>query len=144
MRSELSDLVHRYALLVDDRDWAGVAALFTEDGVLVSPQPPRTLEPDVELRGREDIRAALTNLERMVRTVHEVFGEVYEETPDGASGVVRGAAHHLSERDGRLMDLVWRLRYDDDYRRTADGWRFARRALTLDVVEARPVEQVRR
>lgn len=144
MRAELSDLVHRYALHVDAREWDRVAELFTEDGVLVSPEPPRTLEPDVELRGRDDIRAAMTGLTRAVRTVHEVTGEVYEETPDGARGVVRGVAHHLMERDSGLVDLLWRLRYDDAYRRTPAGWRFARRELTIDVVEVRPVEKVRR
>ncbi|RYJ04136.1 MAG: TIGR03619 family F420-dependent LLM class oxidoreductase, partial [Actinomycetales bacterium] len=144
MRDELSDLVHRYALLVDDRDWDGVAALFTEDGLLVSPEPPRTLAPDVERRGRDDIRAAMSGLDRALRTVHEVFGEVYDETPDGARGVVRGAAHHLMERDGDTVDLTWRLRYDDAYRRTPAGWLFARRALTIDVVEVGPVQKVRR
>lgn len=65
-------------------------------------------------------------------------------TPDGARGVVRGAAHHLIERDGETVDLTWRPRYDDAYRRTPAGWRFARRALTIDVVEVGPVQRVRR
>ncbi|GAB6986026.1 nuclear transport factor 2 family protein [Nocardioides pyridinolyticus] len=139
MRSELSDLVHRYAAFVDARRWDDVAALFTEDAVLVVPEPPRTLEPAVE----RDVREAMRALESTLRTVHEVLGEVYDETPDGARGVVRGVAHHLVERDGGPVDLAWRLRYDDAYRRTPAGWRFARRALTIDVVEVRRVQKVR-
>ena len=139
MRSELSDLVHRYAAYVDARRWDDVAALFTEDAVLVVPEPPRTLEPAVS----RDVREAMSALEGTLRTVHEVLGEVYDETPDGARGVVRGVAHHLVERDGGAVDLTWRLRYDDAYRRTPAGWRFARRALTIDVVEVRPVQKVR-
>lgn len=139
MRSELSDLVHRYAALVDARRWEDVAALFTEDAVLMVPEPPRTLEPAVP----RDVREAMRALEGTLRTVHEVLGEVYDETPDGARGVVRGVAHHLVERDTGPVDLAWRLRYDDTYRRTPAGWRFARRALTIDVVEVRPVQKVR-
>ena len=139
MRSELSDLVHRYATYVDARRWDDVADLFTEDAVLVVPEPPRTLEPAVE----RDVREAMRALESTLRTVHEVLGEVYDETPEGARGVVRGAAHHLVERDGGPVDLTWRLRYDDAYRRTPAGWRFARRALTIDVVEVGPVQKVR-
>ena len=139
MRDELSDLVHRYAAYVDARRWDDVAALFTEDAVLVVPEPPRTLEPAVS----RDVREAMSALEGTLRTVHEVLGEVYDETPDGARGVVRGVAHHLVERDGGAVDLTWRLRYDDAYRRTPAGWRFARRALTIDVVEVGPVQKVR-
>jgi ketosteroid isomerase-like protein len=140
VRDELSDLVHRYALHVDDRRWDAVAALFTDDAVLVVPEPPRTLEPAVS-RGVSEAMAALAGA---LRTVHEVHGEVYEQTPDGARGVVRGTTHHLLERDGGTVDLTWRLRYDDAYRRTPAGWRFARRALTIDVVEVESVQKVRR
>jgi 3-phenylpropionate/cinnamic acid dioxygenase small subunit len=140
MRDELSDLVHRFALHVDDRRWDDAAALFTDDAALVVPEPPRTLDPAAS-RGVREVMAAL---ESTLRTVHEIHGEVYDATPDGARGVVRGAAHHLVERDGGTVDLTWRLRYDDAYRRTPAGWRFARRALTIDVVEVGPVQRVRR
>jgi hypothetical protein len=39
--------------------------------------------------------------------------------------------------------VVWHLRYDDEYRRTDAGWRIARRALTINAIEARPVRRVR-
>ena len=144
-RLALADLVHRYASYVDARDLDRVADLFTEDGVLVSPEPPRTLEPDVERRGRAAIREALAGVLRATRTVHQVVGEVYDagSSPDVAHGAITGVAHHLMERENGPVDLSWSLRYADDYRRTADGWRFARRALTIDVVESRPVAKVR-
>jgi ketosteroid isomerase-like protein len=144
-RLALSDLVHRYAVYVDARELDRLADLFTADAVLVSPEPPRTLEPDVERRGRADIRQAMEGVRRAVRTVHQVVGEVYDEgdSADVAHGAITGVAHHLMERDGGHDDLSWSLRYADDYRRTPDGWRFARRALTIDVVEVRPVQKVR-
>jgi ketosteroid isomerase-like protein len=140
VRQELSDLVHRYAVGVDARDWDAVAALFTDDAVLVVPEPPRTLEPATE----RTVREAMAALDGVVRTVHEVAAEVYDVAGDTATGRVTGAAHHLVERDSEPVDLCWRLRYADDYRRTPEGWRFTRRELTIDVVEVRPVQKVRR
>jgi hypothetical protein len=42
-----------------------------------------------------------------------------------------------------VTDLVWHLRYLDDYVETADGWRFARREVHVDLVERRPLEAAR-
>jgi ketosteroid isomerase-like protein len=140
VRAELSDLVHRYAVGVDARDWEAVAALFTDDAVLVVPEPPRTLEPATE----RTVREAMVPLEDVVRTVHEIGAEVYDVAGDAATGRVTGTAHHVIERNGDLLDLTWRLRYADRYRRTPDGWRFARRELTIEVVEVRPVQKARR
>jgi hypothetical protein len=35
------------------------------------------------------------------------------------------------------------VRYDDEYVRTDAGWRFARRTLTINAIETRPMRQVR-
>jgi len=64
------------------------------------------------------------------------------------TGEIVGVAHHLgagagttgSERAG--TDTIWYLRYSDTYRRTADGWRIARRALYLRGIEERPVARL--
>lgn len=140
MRAELSDLVHRYAVGVDARDWDAVEALFTDDAVLVVPEPPRTLDPATE----RTVREAMAALEDVVRTVHEIGAEVYDVAGDAATGRVTGSAHHLVERSGDLLDLTWRLRYADRFRRTSEGWRFTRRELTIDVVDVRSVQKVRR
>jgi ketosteroid isomerase-like protein len=144
-RVALSDLVHRYASYVDARDFDRLVDLFTDDAVLVVPEPPRTLEPDIERHGRDDIRQAVEGVLRAVRTVHQIVGEVYDAgpSPDAAHGAITGVAHHLMERDGGHVDLSWSLRYADDYRRTPEGWRIARRVLTIDVVDVRPVQKVR-
>jgi hypothetical protein len=42
-----------------------------------------------------------------------------------------------------VTDLVWHLRYDDEYLRTASGWRIHGRALTINAVETRPVRRLR-
>ena len=135
----MRDLAHRYAALVDDRDFAGVAALFAPDGVLAVAQPPAHLDPVTEHVGPAGVLVAMRALENVPRTFHAIVGEVY----DGPCGRIACVAHHLVERDGVVTDHVWHVRYLDDYVETADGWRFARREVHVDSVEARPVKAAR-
>ena len=139
-RAGLTDLVHRYAARVDDRDLDGVAALFTDDGVLARPGPGTSLEPTAEVVGRAEIRRAMDALSAIDRTVHEVTGLVLTGTGAGtATGRVSGVAHHVSGES----DHVWHVTYRDDYRRVDGAWLFARRALTIVFVEDRPVRRRR-
>lgn len=141
----LTDLVHRYAALVDEREAAAVARLFTEDGVLVSPDPPRSLDPVVEHAGRAAIEQVMAAVVALETSVHAITGVVLDagEEPDTATGRVTCFAHHLARRDDAPYDVVWAVRYQDTYRRTPDGWRFARRVATVDFLDARPVRSVR-
>lgn len=131
MTWDLSQLVHRYALTVDEG--GDVAALFTEDGVLVAPDPPDVLVPTIEHVGRPAITRAMTGLPK---TFHAIVGEVY----DGTKGRIACVAHHVIAPD---KDLVWHLRYADDYTQVDRTWLIARRELTIDLVETRPLKRVR-
>jgi hypothetical protein len=134
----MRELAHRYAAAVDDRDFAAVAGLFAPDGVLVVPRPPRYLDPVVEHVGPAGVLEAMAALAGVPRTFHAVVGAVY----DGTRGRVAGVAHHVLPGDP-VIDLVWHLRYLDDYVETPDGWRFARREVHVDLVERRPLESAR-
>ena len=136
MRGSFSDLVHRYAARVDDRDFAGAASLFTEDGVLIRPDPPDVLDPVHELVGRTAIEQGLRALDTVPLTIHAIVGEVYDET----SGRIVCVAHHLINP---TTDLVWHLRYRDDYREVEGQWLIARRALSIDLIETRTVKRSR-
>jgi len=118
-----------YAAAVDARDWDAGAALFTEDGVLVVPDPPEHLGPIHASHGRAEIRAALAELEATDRTRHEVTGV-------GANGRVACVAHHVMGE--RCTD--WHLHYVDEYRESAEGWRISRRELHIDRVETHPAD----
>ena len=144
-RMLLTDLVHRYAVLVDDRDATGVAGLFVEGGSLVSPDPPGTLEPVVEHLGREGVERAIAPIVTLAASVHAITGAVFDagDRPGTASGRVTCSAHHLGRHDDTWRDVVWVVRYRDSYRRTDEGWRFVRRAAALSFLEARPVRAVR-
>jgi hypothetical protein len=143
-RAALTDLVHRYAAYVDDRRFDAVADLFTEEAELTLPDPPATLEPVHRHRGHPAISAAISAVAAVIRTEHAIVGEVYDASrPDVAHGRVTCIAHHWSQDAAQLTDVVWHLRYDDEYRLTDAGWRTARRALTINAIETRPVRRLR-
>jgi hypothetical protein len=144
-RAALGDLVHRYAAYVDDRQFESITTLFTETAELSVPEPPDALEPLHSHRGHGAIAAAVAAVGAVTRTEHAIVGEVYDD--GGAPGTARGRvaciAHHWSPRGDDVVDVVWHLRYDDDYRLTDGGWRISRRALTINAIETRPARRLR-
>jgi hypothetical protein len=146
-RAALSDLVHRYAAHVDDRQFAQVTTLFTESAELLVPDPPATLEPVHSHRGRDAIGAAVAAVAQTERTEHAVVGEVYHPgaQPGTASGRISCVAHHWNRRPdtGEAVDVVWHLRYDDEYVLAGAGWLISRRVLTINAIETRPVRRLR-
>ncbi|MGE5696167.1 MAG: nuclear transport factor 2 family protein [Candidatus Sericytochromatia bacterium] len=142
-RLALSDLVHRYAAGVDDRRFADVAALFADDATLTTPDPPRTLEPVVVHRGRTEIERAIASVAQTDRTVHAIGGEIYSTATQYMRGRITCIAHHFTSSDGKATDIVWFLRYDDEYVCTDARWRFKSRALTIDAIERQPVPRLR-
>ncbi|MGA8332218.1 MAG: nuclear transport factor 2 family protein [Mycobacterium sp.] len=144
-RAGISDLVHRYSAAVDDRQFDSVVQLFTETAELILPDPPTALEPVRLHRGHTAISAAIVAVAAVIRTEHAIVGEVYDDAPwpDVAHGRVACIAHHWSQDADQVTDVVWHLRYDDEYQLTDAGWRIARRALTINAIETRPVRRLR-
>jgi len=127
-RRALTELSHRYAAHVDDRDFAALGTLFTEDAVLVSGAGPR--------EGRTAILDAMQRLERYDRTFHLVGQVRLWIEPDGPHGETYCTAHHFTTADdGTTTDRVLHIRYHDrfvhDPGDDGPGWRFARRALDI-------------
>ena len=145
-RAMLSDLVHRYAARLDDRQFDSAAALFSDDAELVLPHPPATLEPVSRHRGSPAIGDALAAVATTLRTQHAIVGEVYDigPRPGTARGRIVCIAHHWVEHADQIRNVVWHLRYDDEYQYVDLQWRIHRRVLTVDAIETRPVRQVRR
>ena len=144
-RCALSDVVHRYAAGTDERDFDSVTELFTESAELILPEPPATLEPVHRHCGHAAIRAAVAAVAATIRTEHAIVGEVFDAgaQPDSARGRIACVAHHWDRHGDQLTDVVWHLRYDDEYRRTDAGWRIAHRTLTINAIETRPVRRLR-
>jgi SnoaL-like protein len=145
-RLALADLVHLYASAVDDRRFDDVLELFTDTAELRLPDPPRSLEPVHRHHGRDGVRAAMAALAAVKRTEHAIVGEVYavrDDDSDYALGRITCIAHHWTVSGDQITDLVWHLRYDDEYLRTRAGWRIHGRALTINAIETRPVRRLR-
>ena len=138
----LRALVERYALSVDRRELDRLVELFVPDAVLVVPRPPESLTPTIERRGQDEIRSAMARLDRYAATLHAVVGHVVDVDAAAAgvaaTGVVSCLAHHVMDD----TVAVWAIHYDDEYAQTDGGWRFRRRALTVEWIEERPVSAV--
>lgn len=143
-RAALGDLVHRYAAAVDDGRPEVVARLFVEQGVLVVPADPRRVGETLVHQGREAVAAAVMQATGLHVTYHAIVGATF--TPgrdhDEVIGRVACTAHHVRapDEDDAAVDDVWYIVYRDRYVRIADGWRFARRELTLGFRERRSVK----
>ncbi|WP_445170455.1 nuclear transport factor 2 family protein [Mycolicibacterium sp. Dal123E01] len=144
-RVALSDLVHRYAAAIDDREFATALGLFADDAELVLPEPPDVLVPVRHHRAHDEVAASLAAATTVDRTLHSFDSEVYSQgtNSDAAHGRIAATAHHWSRRDDAIVDLVWYFRYDDEYVRVESGWLLARRALTIDAIETRPARRLR-
>jgi ketosteroid isomerase-like protein len=124
-RLAIREVALRYARAVDRRDWALAGTLFTDDAVLESAR--------FRLEGLEQILRGLRTVERYRATFHAVHDQTLELARDEASGETYCTANHLYERDGQTRKLDWGIRYQDRYRRGADGvWRIAQRELIVD------------
>lgn len=146
-RLALADLVHLYAAGVDDRRFDDVVELFTDTAEFRLPSPPHQLAPARTEHGHRGVRAALAALAAVARTEHAIVGEVYAPAPEPgyALGRITCIAHHWS-RGGAMTDIddvVWHLRYDDEYLRTPAGWRIHGRALTINAIETRQARRLR-
>ena len=159
----LRDLSTNYAASVDALDGPGFAAQFTADGELWVPDAAHDYTPTICIAGSAALERIPSGLARYHSTRHEVVGATYDGDSQGdsdgggdrATGEITGIAHHLSsapvDPDGPTggdpadlpgTDTIWHLRYVDDYRRGANGWRIARRVLHLDRVEEQPVDRL--
>ena len=116
-RFEINDLLVTYAVLLDDRQFEAVSRLFTEDGEFASPNSTTS--------GRT---AIAENFEAkhapFTMTLHDPHASsCFFTGPDDARGTVLGYAELANEEH----TIITNIRYQDDYRREAGIWRFARR-----------------
>ena len=131
-REEIRDLVMRYLLAIDDRDFRRLGDLFSEGCALRSPAE------GVEVHGRESIvdffRTVLAGYGPTMHVVHRHLVELVAD--DRATGVA--TAHAELSIDGTTYCVA--LRYYDEYARIEGGWRFADRCYAL--IYAVPFDQL--
>lgn len=119
--AQIRQLVSRYAFDIDDRNLDGVADLFTEDAVVASG------DRVMMAKGRDAIieqyRGRYTVLGPGMHFMHD--HEIHLDSPTEARGRVSG--HAELWRNDEMMIVA--LRYNDRYRKTDAGWKFAEREI---------------
>ena len=135
-RLAILDMIGRYSQAWDEKDADAYVALFTDDGVFeLNPELPDG--PTISEHGREQIRSWAEASHRRLadtgtRTRHVQSGTVFDE---------------LTERTARTRTMLISMRlrpgdsgpwassagvYTDEWRKSDEGWRIARRTLRHD------------
>jgi len=126
---QIADLVTRYAVLNDDGDYAGMAALFTADASFTRPSGG---DPVV---GRDAIRASYEG--RPPRISRHLITNIVvdlvsdEEATARSTIVLYTAQPGVLPADANKPALLGG--FHDRLVKTADGWRFAERTGYLDL-----------
>ena len=134
-RLAILEMIARYSYAWDEQDAEAYMALFAEDAIFeVDPELPGG--PATHAHGREAIGAWAR--ERMaarvvgVQTRHHQTGTLFEEL---SADEARTRTMLLTTRVGPNAGPSTTGVYYDEWRRTPDGWRFARRTLRHDFAE---------
>lgn len=113
--ADIRDLLTEFARCLDDRDFTGYAALFTEDGALRM--------PGAEHHGRAGLAEYVeTDLGRYHRTQHLITNHRVETDADRATS--RASVHAVHLRSADDPSDWWAVGgwYDHTYRRVGKTW----------------------
>jgi len=119
-RFEISDLVHRYCDALCERDIDAWVGTWARDGVWNVGRGPVAGHGELSLA----FRRIMALFDHVIQLTHN--GEV-AVAGDGAKGRWYVTEYGLTAK-GRKTFYIGH--YDDQYRRTPDGWRFDRRIVT--------------
>ena len=139
----LADLAAEYARCVDRGDPEGVAACFAPDGVLRIVNLAEGGKVLAERTGRDEIVRAISRMSYDA-TFHFVGQQQVDIHGDTATGETYCIAHHLTIPDDGTpaTDYIMYIRYQNQFVRLDEGWRFAVRELNIDWTETRQTEAV--
>jgi len=118
-RLELHELPGRYGDAIDDRNWPGLARVFTDDATF-----DLTDLGGPKLMGLTEIQRYMDTEAQHPRT-HLMTNVYVDETPDGVKMYFRIVALLKGERQ------VGTASYFDDVVKTPAGWRVKDRVITL-------------
>lgn len=121
--AQLRDLAYRYARMMDRMAFDWLPRVFAADGVLAG--------PGYTMTGHDELRAGLQALDQFQATLHGVLNTYFEIDGDDATGEVYCVANHVHTVEGIPFKLDMGIRYEDTYRREAEGWVIALRKFHL-------------
>jgi ketosteroid isomerase-like protein len=128
------EVTHRYCAALDGHDWQALERCFTPDAVAVYGGVPG--EHDGLDAIKEVCRASLEPLDA---SQHLVANHLVELAGDTAASRCYVRAQHCRRElpDGENFMIAGT--YEDEWLRTADGWRITRRVLAVTWTEGNPM-----
>ncbi|NLR39835.1 nuclear transport factor 2 family protein [Novosphingobium sp. ERW19] len=125
----------RYAVGADRRDKALWREVLAEDVEISG--------PGFSIAGLEANLGSIDHLAHaFTMTRHVVHDMDVIVEGDSAHGETRSTAEHrIAAPEGDKL-LVWAIRYQDQWRRENDCWKFTRRTLIVDWEELRPIKGI--
>lgn len=122
--NECSELIAAYAYHVDRRQYAELAALFTEDGVLE--------RPHLTVAGRENILAAMHQRPEGTATRHmnglPHFEMVTADEAHAVTYMIMYIVEGTDEGPNEVPGTAGMGEFHDEFRRMPGGWKIAKRA----------------
>ena len=123
-RAAILDVVVGYATAVDTRDWAALAALFTDDAHWKYPAAGEDLAGPAAIVAR--ISRSIGGLDA---TQHLIGNHVITVHGDEAEHTCYFHAQHVRHGLAAGENYVAAGRYEDRLRRTPEGWRLSHRVI---------------
>lgn len=138
--SDITRTILQYGRYADQRRFADMADLFTEDGRMAMFRP-RAQAPAETPQGRKQLIAAFEALTTFVATSHVLSPSDVEVHGDTARVRTGCMSHHIRETpDGRVR-FTLADRYDDDLVRVDGRWLFRERRKYTDWTETAPLRR---
>lgn len=137
-QNEIRGLMHAYGRLIDARDWEGFAGLWTDDAVYVGGARSETLIGGPAIA--EFLRKILTANPSGVGepNFHVFFNE--EIRVEGDKAQATSMSTFVTPGPSGAPTMVILARYEDDYVRLGNEWKFKRRVVN-GKLPARPKAQ---
>jgi uncharacterized protein (TIGR02246 family) len=132
---QITELISRYSHMWDSKNATGLADLFAEDGVW-DRWGPGVQKPDISIKGRDNFRdwtanrfkTALADRQTRHYQTNTVFLEVTDDLVRTRTVFV---VMQVLAADKTLRVATTGI-YEDEFRRTSEGWRISHRVLRAD------------
>ena len=121
-RGAIRDVIMRFAIGVDGRDWDLVASCFTPDAYFDS-------GPIFQGKIQQGIPIFRENMAHFESTMHFTGTQVIELNGDKASAETYGIDYHRLNVQGKQKDVIVGLRFLDDLVRQSERWLIQRRVV---------------
>lgn len=135
-RLEIAEVIAKYSYAADFSDPDAFAALFVEDGVFEF-YIRDAKEPYERRVSREVIRAKQESWKESkrisgIKTGHHQSGLIFKELTADTARTQNMLLHTVQGAEETAPKITSSATYFDDWRKTSDGWRIAKRVIRFD------------